>query len=105
MPTRRRAPKRSAHPLLPYEPGRVVSFSASPRTRKGFKAMFKLVRYASLVVVFAAGLAVVAAQEDEKVTVNANLVTVNVSVTDSRGRHVSGLTGEKFEVFADGVKQ
>ena len=44
--------------------------------------MLKLVCYVALVV-FVAGLTVVTAQEDDRVTVNANLVTVNVSVTDS----------------------
>lgn len=67
--------------------------------------MFKLVRYAATVVFIAAALTVVDAQEVEKVEVSANLVSVNVSVTDSRGRYVQGLDGGQFEVFDDGVRQ
>ena len=68
--------------------------------------MFKIVRHtAALVLLLASALTVVRAQEDEKVTVNANLVSVNVSVTDSRGRYVQGLSGEQFELFDDGVRQ
>ena len=68
--------------------------------------MFRYVRYtAALIFFFTAASVAVGAQEDEKVTVSANLVSVNVSVTDSRGRSVQGLSGEQFELFDDGVRQ
>jgi Ca-activated chloride channel family protein len=67
--------------------------------------VFKIIRYAALVFLCAVAFGVVGAQEDEKVTVNANLVSVNVSVTDSHGRYVRGLSGGQFELFDDGMKQ
>ena len=67
--------------------------------------MFKTVSYAAAIVLLFAASTAVSAQEDEKVSVNANLVSVNVSVTDSRGRYVGGLSGEQFELFDDGVRQ
>ena len=68
--------------------------------------MFKLARFAAGVFFIAATLSpATRAQDDEKVTVNTNLVTINVSVTDSRGAYVQGLAGERFEVFVDGVRQ
>lgn len=45
------------------------------------------------------------AQEEERLTVSADLVSVNVSVTDSRGRHVTGLAAAQFEIFDDGVRR
>ena len=45
------------------------------------------------------------AQDGDKITVSANLVGVNVSVTDGRGRYVAGLTRDQFEVYDDGVRQ
>ena len=40
-----------------------------------------------------------------EVTIKTDLVNVDVSVTDSRGRFVPGLTKEQFEVFDDKVRQ
>lgn len=67
--------------------------------------MFKLVKFFIVGILVAGVSATARAQEEEKVTVSANLVSVNVSVTDSRGRHVEGLGAERFEVFDDGVRQ
>jgi Ca-activated chloride channel homolog len=39
------------------------------------------------------------------VSVNVDLVVLNVSVTDSRGRHVDGLTARDFEIREDGSVQ
>jgi Ca-activated chloride channel homolog len=47
----------------------------------------------------------VAAQDEERVTVGTNLVSVNVSVTGSGGKYVGGLTRDQFEVLDDGVRQ
>lgn len=67
--------------------------------------MSKLARFAAAVF-FAVALSTFGyAQDEEKVTVSANLVSVNVSVTDARGRHVPGLSAGQFEVFDDGVRQ
>lgn len=45
------------------------------------------------------------AQDDGRVRVDTRLVTVNVSVTDSRGRPVAGLTRDRFEIFDDEVSR
>jgi Ca-activated chloride channel family protein len=44
-------------------------------------------------------------KDDETISVGTELVSVNVSVTDSKNRHIAGLTKEHFEVFDDKVKQ
>jgi Ca-activated chloride channel family protein len=68
--------------------------------------MRKLIQLAVGVCFFAAVMSTSGrAQDEEKVTVSANLVSVNVSVTDSRGKHVEGLAAGQFEVFDDGVRQ
>lgn len=46
-----------------------------------------------------------AAQKDDRIIVGTNLITLNVIVTDSKGRYVSGLEREKFEIYDDKVKQ
>ena len=66
----------------------------------------RLIPTVFLAALYAAAAAVgVAAQDDERVMIDAGLVTVNVSVSDARGRHVRGLTKDQFEVFDDKVKQ
>lgn len=45
------------------------------------------------------------AQQDEKVVVGTNLVTLNVIVTDSKGRYVKGLSRDQFDVYDNKVKQ
>jgi Ca-activated chloride channel family protein len=44
-------------------------------------------------------------EEDEVVRVNADLVVLNVAVTDDNGKHVSGLKKEDFKVFEDNRPQ
>lgn len=43
--------------------------------------------------------------QDEPIRVDTNLVTVNVSVTDKKGKFVPGLKPEQFEVFDNKTKQ
>lgn len=43
--------------------------------------------------------------DDETISVGTELVSVNVSITDAKNRHLAGLTKENFEVFDDKVKQ
>ena len=43
--------------------------------------------------------------EDETISVGTELVSINVSVTDKKNRHIAGLSKEQFEVFDDKVKQ
>lgn len=43
--------------------------------------------------------------QDDKIVVGTNLVTVNVTVTDSNGRYVKGLSTDQFTVYDNNVKQ
>ena len=44
-------------------------------------------------------------QDEEKVTIGTNLVSVNVTVTEPGGKYVRGLSRDQFEVFDDNVRQ
>lgn len=44
-------------------------------------------------------------QQDDKLVVGTNLVTVNVIVTDSNGRYLKGLVRDQFKVYDDNVTQ
>lgn len=66
----------------------------------------KVFRFAFLL--FFAGFAVFTAtaqDEDTPLTIDSNLVVLNVSVRDSRGLHVSGLKQKAFSVLEDGIDQ
>ena len=55
---------------------------------------------------FFAGFAVFTAtaqDEDTPLTIDSNLVVLNVSVRDTRGLHVSGLKQKSFSVLEDGI--
>ena len=43
--------------------------------------------------------------QDDRIVVGTNLVTVNVIVTDSKGRYVKGLGPDEFEIYDNRVKQ
>src|SRR5574341_194726 len=43
--------------------------------------------------------------EDKPIAINADLVSLRVSVTDKEGRFVSGLNQGAFAVYEDGVRQ
>jgi len=47
----------------------------------------------------------VRAQDDKPIRVDTNLVNVNVSIVDRKGKYVEGLERPQFEVFDNGVKQ
>ncbi|MGD9628077.1 MAG: VWA domain-containing protein [Pyrinomonadaceae bacterium] len=47
----------------------------------------------------------IAQNEDEELRVDSSIVLLNASITDGRGRHVSGLRQPQFHVFEDGVEQ
>ena len=42
--------------------------------------------------------------QDDVITIETNLVTVNVAVTDNKGNFVKGLKREDFELFDNNVK-
>src|ERR1051325_5925072 len=43
--------------------------------------------------------------QDDRIVVGTNLVTLNVTVTDRKGRYVKGLLSDQFEVYDNKVKQ
>jgi len=55
--------------------------------------------------VLAQSISTTPGRQDDKVIVGTNLVTLNVIVTDSKGRHVKGLARDQFEVYDNKVKQ
>ena len=61
----------------------------------------------ALLFLITAFAAVIAAgqEEDVPLTIDSNLVVLNVSVRDSRGLHVSGLQQKSFSVLEDGIDQ
>jgi Ca-activated chloride channel homolog len=68
--------------------------------------MRKLILFLLAILIAAILAAAIAhAQEDERLVVGTNLVSVNVSVTDSRGRYVRGLAKEQFEVLDNKERQ
>jgi Ca-activated chloride channel family protein len=44
-------------------------------------------------------------QQDDRIVVGTNLVTINVIVSDASGRYVNGLTQDQFTVYDNKVKQ
>jgi VWFA-related protein len=55
--------------------------------------------------VLAQSISTTQGQQDDKVVVGTNLVTLNVIVTDSKGRYVKGLSSDQFDVYDNKVKQ
>jgi Ca-activated chloride channel family protein len=73
-------------------------------TRSRFQNIF-CAFVALLLCAFVVAPAARAQQDDDKITVEANLVRLNVGVADARGRAVTNLTRSDFSVFEDGVPQ
>jgi Ca-activated chloride channel family protein len=61
--------------------------------------------YASAAVVSVPSASAAALAEDERHIVNADLVTVNVTLTDSYGRYVTGLGKEAFTIYDNKQEQ
>jgi Ca-activated chloride channel family protein len=85
----------------PSEPPRTSPSLSRPKTRA--------VLFTLSLLLLCAGAARVRAQqggdEDEVVRVNADLVVLNVTVTDASGQYVHKLSHRDFKVLEDGVEQ
>ncbi len=57
-----------------------------------------------LLAILCLSAVVVAAQDDDVVRVNTDLVVLNVSVTDKAGQYVKGLKRSDFKIYEDGVE-
>jgi Ca-activated chloride channel family protein len=64
----------------------------------------KLLSFISIILCALLIPAFAAAQEDDVVRVDTDLVVLNVTVTDKAGQYVSGLRLSDFEIFEDGVE-
>ena len=85
-----------------------TSFSARPRGRAATRAKVALATLAccvSLATSSVAPRASVARQDDELITVESDLVVLNVTATDAGGAYVRGLQKPDFKVFEDGREQ
>src|SRR5437764_11532232 len=58
---------------------------------------------ALFIIIFA--ISAIAAQDEDPIRISSTLVRLNVGVADQRGRPVTDLNKNNFEVFEDGVKQ
>jgi Ca-activated chloride channel family protein len=45
------------------------------------------------------------AQDEDEISVEANLVNLSVGVTDGKGKYVEGLQKDQFEIFDNGIRQ
>lgn len=75
----------------------------SPLTFSGRKFLFKTF-ILLLACLFASALTVIA-QEEDVVTVESNLVKLNVGVADHQGHPVTNLSRNDFAIYEDGVRQ
>src|SRR5512132_3457917 len=57
-----------------------------------------------LLVVLCLSAVVVAAQDDDVVRVNTDLVVLNVTVTDKAGQYIKGLKAADFQIYEDGIE-
>ena len=57
-----------------------------------------------LLVVLFLNAGLVAAQDDDVIRVNTDLVVLNITVTDKAGQYVKGLKASDFKVYEDGVE-
>ena len=64
--------------------------------------MFRTILLLLVVLFLNAGL--VAAQDDDVIRVNTDLVVLNITVTDKDGQYVKGLKASDFKIFEDGVE-
>lgn len=71
----------------------------------GHDSRIKVAGLLTLLAVLSTTPSISAQQPDSSLHLSRDLVTLNVTVTDPRGRYVAGLSPALFEVFDDKVKQ
>lgn len=76
-------------------------FSLSPKNLSAFNIFFCIL----LISLFYNNLKAQEQGDDEVVRVNTDLIVLNVSVTDEKGKHVAGLNLNDFKVFEDDRQQ
>ena len=67
--------------------------------------MMKFIQILCFAIILSVFIVPTLAQDDEPIRVETNLVNVNVSIVDRKGKHVEGLEKGKFEIFDSGIKQ
>lgn len=65
----------------------------------------KKIQIISLIILSGIFSLAVFGQDEKPISVETNLVNVNVAVSDKKGKFVEGLTKESFEIFDEGKKQ
>ena len=63
------------------------------------------IRPAFLLTILIFAVLGVAAQDDDPIRVDSSIVRLNVGVVDQRGRPITDLSKDSFELFEDGVRQ
>ena len=58
-----------------------------------------------LILLLIFGFLSINAQDDDLITVSSSIVRLNIGVVDNKGRPITNLTKNNFEVYEDGVKQ
>lgn len=70
--------------------------------------MLKFIRFTAIIFIFTlfgSGGTAQQARDEEQVRIGTNLVSVNVKVTDNKGRNIMQLQKQQFEIYDNGVKQ
>lgn len=58
-----------------------------------------------IILILLATFATISGQDDDPIRVDSSIVRLNVGVADARGRPVTNLSQNNFEIFEDGVRQ
>lgn len=73
--------------------------------RANFRVLRLEVLFLSLLAIHLLGVFTIAQDDDEPIRVESSIVVLNAAITDSKGKPVSGLKQNQFQVFEDGKEQ
>jgi hypothetical protein len=65
----------------------------------------RVARALTLLILLVTSAVALRAQDDDPIKVDSSIVRLNVGVVDARGRSITSLDRDSFEVFEDGAKQ